>query len=203
MFTGIVQGTALIVDIESRPGLTTLSIEFPAEAVNAVERGASVSIDGTCLTVTGQTGSCLTFDVMQETLRITKAGHYKIGDRVNFERAARIGDEIGGHLLSGHVHTQAKLADIRTSENNRTFYFQVAPEWLRYIFPKGFIAIDGASLTVGDVDDEGFNVHLIPETLRATCLGDLSVGETINLEIDSQTQVIVETLDRLGYKPAG
>lgn len=200
MFTGIVQGTARIADIHSRPGLNTLTIEFPANAVDVVERGASVSIDGVCLTVTGQTGRQLTFDVMQETLAVTKAGRYHVGDQVNFERAARFGDEIGGHLLSGHVHALATLADIRDSENNRTLYFSVEPRWLRYIFPKGFIAVDGASLTVGEVDDRGFNVHLIPETLRVTRFSDVQVGDAINLEIDSQTQVIVETLARLGYR---
>lgn len=201
MFTGIVQGTARIAEIQSRPGLNTLTIEFPANAVDAVERGASISIDGVCLTVTGQTGQQLTFDVMQETLTVTKAGDYRTGDLVNFERAARFGDEIGGHLLSGHVHTVATLADIRDSENNRTLYFSVQPQWLRYIFAKGFIAVDGASLTVGEVDDHGFSVHLIPETLRVTRFSEVQVGDTINLEIDSQTQVIVETLARLGYQP--
>lgn len=201
MFTGIVQGTAQIVDIASRPGLDTLTIDFPATSVKAVERGASVAIDGVCLTVTGQTGSRLTFDVMQETLKVTKAGRYNVGDHVNFERAARFGDEIGGHLLSGHVHSVATLADIRDSENNRTLYFSVEPGWLRYVFPKGFIAVDGASLTVGEVDDNGFTVHLIPETLRVTSFSAKQIGDAINLEIDSQTQVIVETLARLGYQP--
>ncbi|MDX1756634.1 MAG: riboflavin synthase subunit alpha [Marinobacter sp.] len=203
MFTGIVQGIATIDHIDSRPGLSTFSIRFPREHLQNVAIGASVAINGTCLTVTSQQDDCLCFDAMRETLRLTTLGDLRSGDRVNFERAARIGDEIGGHLLSGHIHTTARCVAVERPENNCTLQFELAEEWLRYIFPKGFIAINGASLTVGEVTDKRFNVHLIPETLRATTFSDTRVGDRVNIEIDSQTQTIVDTLARLGYdRPA-
>ena len=203
MFTGIVQGVATIAEVIKAPGLNTLVVRFPEAKVQGVTIGASVAINGTCLTVTRQDGDLLYFDAMQETLRLTTLGKLAEGDSVNFERAARIGDEIGGHLLSGHVHTTAVLAEIIRTENNVTLWFEVPESWMKYVFPKGYIAINGASLTIGEVTGNRFNVHLIPETLRATTFGTAEQGQSVNIEIDSQTQTIVDTLARLGYdRPA-
>ncbi len=199
MFTGIVQGIATVEDVNTAPGLSTFAIKLPANKVGGVSIGASVAINGTCLTVTRQEGSVLYFDAMQETLRLTTLGGLKAGDQVNFERAARIGDEIGGHLLSGHIHTTATIVEILRPENNVTLWFEVPDEWTRYIFAKGYIAINGASLTIGEVRGNRFNIHLIPETLRATTFGKAVEGQQVNIEIDSQTQTIVDTLARLGY----
>lgn len=199
MFTGIVQGVATVKHIETAPGLNTYTLQLPDGAAEGVTIGASVALNGTCLTVTRQEGNCLYFDAMQETLRLTTLGTLREGDPVNFERAARIGDEIGGHLLSGHVHTTATVTSVLRPENNVTIEFEVPEAWARYIFPKGYIAINGASLTIGNVTGNRFNVHLIPETLRATTFGDLREGHVVNIEIDSQTQTIVDTLARLGY----
>ncbi|WP_372965647.1 riboflavin synthase subunit alpha [Marinobacter sp.] len=199
MFTGIVQGIAKVVGIIKAPGLNTLAIELPEDNAHGVTIGASVAINGTCMTVTRQEGNILYFDAMQETLRSTTLGALCTGDAVNFERAARIGDEIGGHLLSGHVHTTARLVDIIRPENNVTLWFEVPQAWVKYVFPKGFIAINGASLTIGEVEGNQFNVHLIPETLRATTFGTIARNERVNIEVDSQTQTIVDTLARMGY----
>lgn len=199
MFTGIVQGIATVQDVTTAPGLSTLIIRLPEGKSDGVTIGASVAINGTCLTVTRQDGNDLYFDAMQETLQRTTLGDLSPGDDLNFERAARIGDEIGGHLLSGHIHTTATIAEIVKSENNVTLWFEVPEAWTRYIFTKGYIAINGASLTIGDVEGNRFNVHLIPETLRATTFGTAQEGQRVNIEIDSQTQTIVDTLARLGY----
>lgn len=199
MFTGIVQGIAKVTEIIAAPGLSTLVIDFPASKVEGVTIGASVAINGTCLTVTRQQGSQLYFDAMQETLRLTTLGELCPGDAVNFERAARIGDEIGGHLLSGHIHTSARIVEIIRPENNVTLWFEIPAAWTKYVFAKGYIAINGASLTIGEVKDNRFNVHLIPETLRATTFGTAKEGQSVNIEVDSQTQTIVDTLARLGY----
>jgi riboflavin synthase len=199
MFTGIVQGVAVVDDVRSAPGLSTFAIRLPVDKAQGVTTGASVSINGTCLTVTRQENDQLFFDAVQETLGLTTLGAITTGDRVNFERAARIGDEIGGHLLSGHVHTTADLVAIDRPENNCTLTFEVPSQWARYLFPKGYIAIDGASLTIGEVTENRFNIHLIPETLRATTFATVEVGDRVNIEIDSQTQTIVDTLARLGY----
>lgn len=203
MFTGIVQGIATVEEITTRPGLNTFAIRLPGQWADGVTIGASVAINGTCLTVTRQHDNLLFFDAMQETLKLTTLGDLEQGDEVNFERAARIGDEIGGHLLSGHVHTTARVVDIVRPENNVTLWFEVPEAWARYIFPKGYIAVNGASLTIGEVRGNRFNVHLIPETLRATTFGGIHEGQRVNIEIDSQTQTIVDTLARLGYdRPA-
>ncbi|KEF31981.1 MAG: riboflavin synthase [Gammaproteobacteria bacterium] len=203
MFTGIVQGIATIDEVTRAPGLNTFAIRLPETSVEGVTIGASVAINGTCMTVTRQQNNVLYFDAMQETLRLTTLGALESGDTVNFERAARIGDEIGGHLLSGHIHTTARVSKIERPENNVTIWFDVPEDWKRYIFPKGYIAINGASLTIGDVEDNRFNVHLIPETLRATTFGSIAEGDQVNIEVDSQTQTIVDTLARLGYdRPA-
>ncbi|TNE95447.1 MAG: riboflavin synthase subunit alpha [Gammaproteobacteria bacterium] len=203
MFTGIVQGIATIDEVTRAPGLNTFAIRLPETSVEGVTIGASVAINGTCMTVTRQQNNVLYFDAMQETLRLTTLGALESGDTVNFERAARIGDEIGGHLLSGHIHTTARVSKIERPENNVTIWFDVPEDWKRYIFAKGYIAINGASLTIGDVEDNRFNVHLIPETLRATTFGSIAEGDQVNIEVDSQTQTIVDTLARLGYdRPA-
>ncbi|MDX1816179.1 MAG: riboflavin synthase subunit alpha [Marinobacter sp.] len=203
MFTGIVQGIATVEEVTAVTGLSTFALRFPEDRVQGVTIGASVAINGTCLTVTRQRDNILYFDAMQETLKLTTLGSLSVGDRVNFERAARIGDEIGGHLLSGHVHTTADIVEIERPENNVTLWFSLPENWARYVFPKGYIAINGASLTIGEVTGTRFNVHLIPETLRATTFGTAEVGDRVNIEIDSQTQTIVDTLARLGYdRPA-
>ncbi|KAA1174828.1 riboflavin synthase subunit alpha [Marinobacter salinexigens] len=199
MFTGIVQGIATVDDVTKAPGLNTFVIRFPEANLTDVTIGASVAINGTCMTVTRQDGDKLYFDAMQETLRLTTLGALNSGDSVNFERAAKIGDEIGGHLLSGHIHTTATVSRIERPENNVTIWFEIPEEWTRYVFPKGFIAINGASLTIGEVSGNQFNVHLIPETLRATIFGTIAEGDRVNIEVDSQTQTIVDTLARLGY----
>lgn len=201
MFTGIIQGRARVVAVHPATGLKRLVVEFPQGHLNAIQTGASVALDGVCLTLVEREGNRLHFDVMQTTLATTKTGRLQPGDEVNFERAARLGDEIGGHLLSGHIHVMARVRRIERSENNLALFIDLPENWLRYVFPKGFIAVDGASLTVGQVDEKGFSVHLIPETRRITHFDQLAEGSPVNIEIDSQTQTIVDTLDRLGYRP--
>lgn len=203
MFTGIVQGIATVDEVTRATGLSTFAIRMPEGSAGGVSIGASVAINGTCLTVTRQDGDTLFFDAMQETLSLTTLGELEPGSRINVERAARIGDEIGGHLLSGHIHTTAQVVAIERPENNVTLWFEVPQAWAKYIFPKGYIAINGASLTIGEVNGNRFNVHLIPETLRATTFGTMDEGTKVNIEVDSQTQTIVDTLARLGYdRPA-
>ncbi|MFE8071489.1 riboflavin synthase subunit alpha [Marinobacteraceae bacterium S3BR75-40.1] len=201
MFTGIVQGQAEITRIEKHSGLHRFEVRFPPGSLEGITIGASVALNGACLTVVSHQGDQLVFDIMMETLRCTTLADRQAGDRVNFERAARIGDEIGGHLLSGHVHTVARVATVETPENNRRITFEVPEQWMPYVIPKGYIAIDGASLTIGEVESNRFSVYLIPETLRVTHFGQLEPGDSVNIEIDSQTQTIVDTLARLGYTP--
>jgi len=198
MFTGIVQGMAIVKSIDVKNDLSRIGIEFPNEALNKVSHGASIAINGTCLTVSEFSNNIAYFDVMMETLKVTNLGALKERNIVNFERAARFGDEIGGHLLSGHIHTTIKVVSVEKPENNCIITFEVLSEWIKYILPKGFVAVNGCSLTVGEVIDNQFNVYLIPETLEITTFGAIKAGDVINLEVDHQTQTIVDTVERLG-----
>ena len=197
MFTGIVQGLATVAAITERPGLRTFTLAFPPGFCKALEIGASVSCDGVCLTVTTLRGDALAdFDVMQQTLSLTTLAALQIGSRINVERAARDGAEIGGHPLSGHVDFKARVAHIRQPENNHVLRIAVPAPWMRYIFAKGYIAINGASLTVAEADRQAgwFEVWLIPETLRMTTFADKAAGAELNIEIERATQVMVDTV---------
>lgn len=197
MFTGIVQGIAPLVHIKEATNFRTHTVKLPASLLNNLELGASIANNGVCLTVTKIEGDLVSFDLMQETLRVTNLGLLKEGDFVNIERAMLMGAEIGGHLLSGHVFCTAKIADIIPSDNNVQMWFEMPTlEAMKYILHKGFIAIDGISLTVGEVIEKRFCVHLIPETLERTIIGKRHVGELVNIEIDPQTQAIVDTVER-------
>ena len=206
MFTGIVQGVARVGAIVDRPGLRSFTLHFPAGFDAGLMLGASVSVDGVCLTVTRCDGAgTADFDVMQQSLTLTTLARLGVGERINVERAARDGAEIGGHALSGHVDVMARIAAIRRPENNHVLRIDVPARFMRYVFAKGYIAIHGASLTVAEVDKrEGwFEVWLIPETLRLTTFGDKVVGDALNIEIERQTQVFVDTVrdaidERLG-----
>lgn len=198
LFTGIVQGMATVKQLEDWDSFRRLLITFPPAATQGIQIGASVALNGTCLTVTNiHDNDSLSFDVIGETLRATNLGTLEAGSAVNFERSARVGDEIGGHNVSGHVHTTARVSDVQSAADNRALSFEVDDKWMKYILPKGFIAINGCSLTVGEVTSGGFNVYLIPETLRVTVLGALAAEDFVNLEIDSQTQAIVDTVEKV------
>ena len=200
MFTGIVQGIARVAHITERTGLRSLRLELPPSFAAGLVVGASVSIDGTCLTVTGLQGNCAAdFDVMQQTLALTTLGALSAGSRVNVERAAKDGAEIGGHPLSGHVDFRARVAEVRQPENNHVLRIAVPAPWMRYVFAKGYIAVNGASLTVAEAEREPggsgwFEVWLIPETLRMTSFGDKAVGDPLNIEIERATQVMVDSV---------
>lgn len=196
MFTGIIRGIASIKAVQRRTGLDRLKFGFPAGSLAGLEHGASIALDGVCLTVSEFDSETATFDVMHESLRVTTLGSLDIGSTVNFERAATEGAEVGGHAVSGHVDCTAKISAILKPENNHVLTFAVKPEWFRYIFSKGYIAINGASLTITNADraKNTFDVWLIPETLRMTTFGQKVVGDIVNIEIERQTQVIVDTV---------
>jgi len=196
MFTGIVQGVARIQKIVDQTGLRTIQLAFPDGFDQDLAIGASVATDGVCLTVTKLLPNAAEFDIMQQTLNITTLGAYAEQAQVNVERAAKDGAEIGGHPLSGHVDFVAKIAQIRQIENNYVLRFAVPAPWMRYIFAKGYIAINGASLTIAEAnrDEHWFEVWLIPETLRMTVFGQKQVGDAVNIEIERQTQVVVDTV---------
>jgi len=186
MFTGIVQATAGIAAIHDRAGLRTFTLDFPEGFCQDLAIGASVATDGVCLTVTEiLSPTQANFDVMLQSLNITTLGSYGQGDRVNVERAAKDGAEIGGHPLSGHVDFTGTLIERREFDNNLVWRVAVPEAFRRYIFAKGYIAIHGASLTVAEVNrQEGwFEIWMIPETRRATVFEAKKVGDRLNIEI--------------------
>ncbi|EPT9247954.1 riboflavin synthase subunit alpha [Photobacterium damselae] len=197
MFTGIVQSTAPVVAIDKKLNFQTHTILMSEHLLDGLEIGASVAHNGCCLTVTKIEGRHISFDLMQETLKVTNLGLVHVGDEVNIERAAKFGDEIGGHSMSGHIICTAKVLDVIESENNRQVWFSMPEHLMKYVFTKGYIGIDGISLTIGDVVDNSFNVNLIPETLTRTNLKSRQVGDVINIEIDPQTQAVVDTVERM------
>jgi riboflavin synthase len=203
MFTGIVQGTAEVVAIEEAELFRTHVIALPEGLRQGLEIGASVAHNGVCLTVTAIVGERVSFDLMRETLSVTNLGALEVGGRVNIERAARFGDEIGGHAMSGHVMAVAELVELDEAPNNRRLWFELPHALGRFLFDKGYIGVDGASLTIGEVRPASaahgprFCVNLIPETLARTTLVDRVPGDRVNIEIDPQTQAIVETVERV------
>ncbi|GAL09918.1 riboflavin synthase eubacterial/eukaryotic [Vibrio astriarenae] len=164
---------------------------------DGLEVGASVAHNGCCLTVTEVKGESVKFDLMQETLRITNLGELSIGDFVNIERAAKFGDEIGGHSMSGHINRMTHIVAREESENNVTLWFEIDESTRKYVLEKGYVGLDGCSLTIGTVENDRFCVHLIPETLQRTLFGEKQVGSSVNIEIDPQTQAIVDTVERV------
>ncbi len=196
MFTGIVQGTATLVDIIKQQNFQTHIIELDEKMLDGVQTGASIAHNGCCLTVTHINGNQLTFDLMQETLNVTNLGELNIGDPINIERAARFGDEIGGHQMSGHILFTAIVKEVKNTANNCQIWFEIPDTFKQFVFTKGYIGIDGISLTIGDVKQNTFNVNLIPETLQRTNIATRKAGDRINIEIDPQTQAIVETVQR-------
>jgi riboflavin synthase len=198
MFTGIVQGTAKVVEIDNKESINTIFIDLPN--VQFLEIGASVSIDGVCLTVTEINNSIVSFDVIQETLSRTTLGDLEVDSIVNYERSLKFGDEIGGHLLSGHIIATGLVGDKVESGDGLDLSILVPSSIEKYIMEKGYVAIDGISLTIGDVTNSRFNLHIIPETIRQTTINSKQVGDAVNIEIDSTTQTIVSTVERIMAK---
>jgi riboflavin synthase len=197
MFTGIVQATCELVALEKREGMHTLAVSLPEELREGLIPGASVANNGVCLTATRMADDRVFFDVMEETLRLTNLGNVEVGSQINIERSLTFGKEIGGHLLSGHVHAKAKVIEVADVGEQRDLRLTLPRELMKYVLYKGFVAVNGCSLTVGEVFDDGFMLHLIPETLRLTNLKQALVGTELNIEIDSQTQTIVDTVERV------
>ena len=198
MFTGIVQGTAKVVEIDNKESINTIFIDLPN--VQFLQIGASVSIDGVCLTVTEINNSIVSFDVIQETLSRTTLGDLEVDSIVNYERSLKFGDEIGGHLLSGHIIATGLVGDKVESGDGLDLSILVPSSIEKYIIEKGYVAIDGISLTIGDVTNSRFNLHIIPETIRQTTINSKQVGDAVNIEIDSTTQTIVSTVERIMAK---
>lgn len=199
MFTGIVQGRGEVLSVQPEGRRVRLRVALPERSRAPIEVGASVALAGVCLTFVEGGPEDAAFDVIDETLRLTTLGALAPGDPVNVERAARMSDEIGGHLLSGHVSGRARIVAREEGPTHLSLTLRVDPGLAAYVLPKGFIGLDGCSLTVGETvsADGEFQVHLIPETLRVTTLGELQPGDALNVEVDAMTRAVVDTVERV------
>ncbi len=195
MFTGIVQGVCNVVSSETGAGITRVAVDLGG-LVAGLELGASIAVNGACVTTTEIDGSLVGFDLIKETVELSNLGELAPGTTVNVERSFRVGDEVGGHILSGHIAGVAVVSDIASDGGHRLVSVVVPREWMAYLLLKGFVALNGVSLTIAEVDRSAaaIVVSLIPETLVRTTFNRLEVGDRINLEVDSQTQAIVDTV---------
>ena len=195
MYTGIVAGTAPILSVEDEDGVRCFTVDLTGFDGN-LEIGASVALDGVCMTVVAIDSGKVGFEAIDETLNRTTLAEKVIGDFLNIERSLRMGDELGGHLLSGHVMCTAEILERAEVGEGMDLRVSMPDEARSYVLEKGYVAVDGMSLTVGRVEEFGFDLHIIPETIRVTTIGQKSVGDKVNIEVDSQTQAIVDTLSR-------
>ena len=195
MFTGIVQGVGEIVAKTTVNTVTSMTISLPN--VENLAIGASVSINGVCLTVVSIDSNNVQFDIIDETIDRTNLGDLSVGDTVNIERSLKFGDEVGGHILSGHIFDTGIINSKSKKGDQMSLSILAPPSVQKYLTEKGYIAIDGISLTIGEINNGCFDLHIIPETMRLTILDSKEVGDIVNIEIDSNTQLIVETIERL------
>ena len=194
MFTGIISDIGTVAAREG--GRFTIRCGYPAETIGL---GASIACEGACLTATSVqpagNGSVFAVDVSNETLSKTTLGDWECGRRINLERALKAGDELGGHMVSGHVDGVARIVSIRSDGDSQRFLIEAPADLARYIAPKGSVAVDGISLTVNEVDGARFGVNIIPHTLTHTTLGDKKPSDRVNLEVDVFARYVARALE--------
>jgi riboflavin synthase len=193
MFTGIILATGRIASLKEKGGDLELGVDAAALDFKRIAIGDSVSVQGACLTVTRMENTRFYADVSRETMAKTTLGSSSTGSRVNLEPSLRAGDALGGHLVSGHVDAVGKLVGLVQDGRSWRLQFELPAPLMRFVASKGSICVDGVSLTVNKVDGRCFDVNIIPHTLKVTTLGELKIGDQVNIEID----VIARYIERL------
>lgn len=183
MFTGLIEDIGKVTAFIRRGEAGLLSVESTLPMAEIII-GDSVAVNGACLTVTAKSGMTLTFDVSPESIARTNIGRLQSGSRVNLERALRLGDRLGGHIVSGHIDCCGRLTRIESRSGNHQLHFGLPVGQSRYLVEKGSVTIDGVSLTVNRVSDGGFSVNIIPHTFASTTLEQIRVGDEVNIETD-------------------
>ena len=196
MFSGIVSHKSKVLKLESFSDFIRIHISTPKNFNKGLKKGASVSVNGVCLTSKDNGSKNLKFDVIEETLLKTNLKHILEGDIVNLERSIKASSEIGGHLMSGHIHFTGEVKKIFQKENTKDMRISISKEYSDYILEKGYIGVNGCSLTLGKIFKNQFNIHLIPETLKITNLDKLEEKDLVNIEIDQATIAIVDTVKK-------
>ena len=192
MFTGIIEALGEVIKIEEKNG--NLDIFIKSSISNSLKIGQSIAHNGICLTVVTFSDSYHQVTAVEESLIKSTLNNLKVGDIINLERSLKFGDEIGGHVLSGHISCRAPSKIIR-SDNEIEMIIKCPSDWINYIFHKGYVAINGASLTVAKKTEQSFSVYLIPETLSATNLSDINDGDLLNIEVDQTTYAAVKAAE--------
>ena len=196
MFSGIVQEFSKKTEVKSKDYGINISVRVTKKFTKGLKKGDSVAVNGVCLTVKKFNSDTINFDVIHESLKLTNLKSLNSELPLNLERSLKMGDEIGGHLVSGHIHSKGKILDFKKSKE--TLLKIELPKSIKgYILKKGYVALNGISLTVVNVDSKSFSVSLIPETLENTNLKFLKKGDLLNIEADQQTVAIVETVKKL------
>jgi riboflavin synthase len=194
MFTGLVEATGIVSAVETDGDGARIEVSTPLAA--ELREGDSVAVNGVCLTAAATRGDSFRADVMAETLRRSSLGPLASGDRVNLELPLRADGRLGGHVVQGHVDGTGTVEQVHEEGLARVVRIACEPDLLRYVVEKGSIAVDGVSLTVASVDDDGFSVSLIPETLERTTFGQAEPGRTVNLEVDVIAKYVEKLLVR-------
>jgi riboflavin synthase len=202
MFTGIVTAVGEVVALEERAVGVRLRVASPYDPAT-IAMGASIAHAGICLTVVGRgplpDGRCWhDIEASPETLRCTTMGEWGVGTKINLERSLSLGDEMGGHLVTGHVDGLAEVVERNDEVDMASFRFRVQPELARFIAPKGSVALDGTSLTVNEVKDDTFTVQFIPHTLQVTTWGEKTVGDRIDVEVDLMARYVARLREAEG-----
>ena len=196
MFSGIVSHKSKVLKVAKFSDFIRIHITTPKYFNKDVKKGASIAVNDVCLTAKANVSKNLKFDVIEETLLKTNLKHILKGDIVNLERSIKASSEIGGHLMSGHIHFTGEVKKIFEKENTKDMRISISREYSDYILEKGYIGINGCSLTIGKVFKNQFNIHLIPETLKITNLDKLEEKDLVNIEIDQTTIAIVDTVKK-------
>lgn len=197
MFTGIVSGQGYIHKVKNNFDYTSITIKAPAGFSKNLKRGASVAVNGVCLTAKKGATDLLQFDVITETLEKTNFKLLSKGNKVNLERSMKANTEIGGHLVSGHIHGVGVIKSINDRGQTKDLRIQPPASLMEYLFYKGYVGLNGCSLTIGKVFKSSFNIHLIPETIKVTNFQKMKKGDLINIEIDQTTINTVETIKKI------
>jgi len=197
MFTGIVSGQGYIHRIKNNVDYTSIAIKAPSGFSKNLKRGASVAVNGVCLTAKKGATDLLEFDVITETLEKTNFKLLSKGNKVNLERSMTANTEIGGHLVSGHIHGVGVIKSINDRGQTKDLRIQPPASLMEFLFYKGYVGLNGCSLTIGKVFKSSFNIHLIPETIKVTNFQKMKKGDLINIEIDQTTINTVETIKKI------
>lgn len=197
MFSGIVQTVGKIESIKDKNHIKTIRIETHGDYLEDIAIGQSVSVDGVCLSLVKKNNEYCEFEAVEETINRTTLGSYKQGTKVNLEKSLKFGDTVGGHFVSGHIHTKGRIVEVELIGESKNILVEIEEKWIKYLTEKGYISVNGASITIGKVSKNTFYIHLIPETLKTTNLDELIYDNYVNLEFDQATIAIVDTTERL------